>query len=244
MMCDAFWCCFLPLNNKVFMKPLARMQFDPLTGLLLPSLTRKATTSHWKQNIQRKDVVVKCNWWVTTTRTAYHHQKQPPTEKKRRINLGFHWKFTGIIATHAFSSISMMLCTGPNISRSCHSKQSPHWAAKDITFIHLHFRGEKQEFFVNAKLTFKFETQQLCWQQKVTRTAWNLMLCCFMSHISRLFTFLVDKSTSLLLVSWRLWLPGAEGMNKNYPHVCFGEGREHQSSQVEDILSRGQLSDS
>lgn len=123
MMCDAFWCCFLPLNNKVFMNPLARMQFDPLTRLLLPSLTRKATTSHWKQNIQRKDVVVKCNWWVTTTRTAYHHQKQLPTEKKRRIKLGFHWKFTGIIAMHAFSSISMMLCMGPNISRSCHTSR-------------------------------------------------------------------------------------------------------------------------
>lgn len=145
---------------------------------------------------------------------------------------------------HALFSNNAMLCMGPSISRSCHSKQSLHWAAKDITFIHLHFRGENQEFFVNAKLTFKFETQQLCWQQKVTRTAWNLMLCCFMSHISGLFTFLVDKSTSLLLARWRLWLSEAEGMNKNYPHVCFGEGWEHQSSQVEDILSSGQLSDS
>lgn len=59
MMCDAFWCCFLPLNNNVFMNPLARVQFDRLTGPLLLSLTRKVTTSHWRQNIQRKNVVAK-----------------------------------------------------------------------------------------------------------------------------------------------------------------------------------------
>lgn len=149
----------------------------------------------------------------------------------------------GRLAMCAFSNISVMHCMGQSISRSWHIKGSLGWAIKSITFIHLHFRGENQEFFVNAKLTFKFETQQLCWQQKVTRTAWNLMLCCFMSHISGLFTFPVDKSTSLLLVSWRLRLPEVDGMNKNYPHVCSGEGWAHQSSRAEDIHRSGQLPD-